>query len=86
MDKHGHFIVIALLKCGSDDIRKGVLEELVASAPKLGVHNTSATVVDYMFASGTPTDRLRILSSFFGREYVPTPSIAQHHTASYSTV
>lgn len=69
LDKHGHFIVLALLRCNSEDIRKAVLEELIPQTVKLTLHNCSASVMDYMYASGKPKEQRRIISAFYGAEF-----------------
>ena len=69
LDKHAHFIVIQLLKCEVDAIRQAVMQELMSHVPRLALHNTAASVIDYMYASGKPKDKLRILAEFYGQEY-----------------
>lgn len=69
LHRNGKFIVLALLKCGVEAIRRGVLATLLDGTAKLALHNSSAPVIDYMYASGKPKERRRILAEFYGKEY-----------------
>lgn len=64
MDRHGHFIVLALLKIGEKDkeVWKGVFNQLLTKTVKLALHNSSAQVIDYMYAAGKPQEKLRMIS------------------------
>ncbi|CAG9773690.1 unnamed protein product [Ceutorhynchus assimilis] len=68
--KYGIHCVKRILKCGEDDVRAAVIDQMKGHAVKLASHTISAPVLEYAFSTyATPEQKQLLVQEFYGDLY-----------------